>query len=68
MGVLQPGQVIILSNTKTAKELPEYNKFAQQAHKTLTEMQKDRDFDAEFFAQNYEFFYGWCFQKYAEIK
>lgn len=57
MGVLQPGQVVILSNSTTAKELPEYKKQAQQAHKNLEEMQKDKDFDAEFFAQNYEFFY-----------
>ncbi len=67
MGVLQPGQVIILSNTKTAKELPEYKKYAQQAQKTLTEMQKDRDFDAEFFAQNYEFFYDAITNKNAKI-
>lgn len=57
MGVLQPGQVVILSNSPNAKELPEYKRIAKQANQTLEEMNKDKDFDAEFFAQNYEFFY-----------
>ncbi|MGE8645929.1 hypothetical protein [Acinetobacter vivianii] len=57
MGVLQPGQVVIISNSTTAKELPEYKKQAQLAYQNLEEMKKDKDFDAEFFAQNYEFFY-----------
>lgn len=57
MGVLQPGQVVIISNSTTAKELPEYKKQAQQALKNLEEMKKDKNFDAVFFAQNYEFFY-----------
>ncbi|PJG43067.1 hypothetical protein XA39_09455 [Acinetobacter tandoii] len=57
VGLLQPGQVVILSNTTTAKELVEYKKQAQQAHKKLEEMKKDEKFDVAFFAQNYEFFY-----------
>ncbi len=57
IGVLEPGQVIILSNSTTAKDLTEYKIQAAQAHKKLEEMKKDWDFDAEFFAQNYEFFY-----------
>lgn len=57
MGVLQPGQVVILSNSKTAKELPKYKKYAQHAYDVLEEMNKMKDFDAEFFAQNYEFLY-----------
>lgn len=57
MGILQPGQVVIIANSTTAKELPEYKKQAQQAQKNLEGMKKDKDFDAEFFAQNYEFFY-----------
>lgn len=57
IGVLEPGQVIILSNSTTAKDLTEYKIQAAQAHKKLEEMKKDKDFDAEFFAQNYEFFY-----------
>lgn len=57
MGVLQPGQVVILANSTTAKDLTEYKTQAQQAHKKLEEMKKDKDFDATFFAQNYEFFY-----------
>lgn len=32
-------------------------KDAQQAQSNLDQMKKDKDFDAEFFAQNYEFFY-----------
>lgn len=57
LGVLQPGQVVIISNSTTAKELPEYKKQAQQAHDNLEQMKKDKDFDPVFFAQNYEFFY-----------
>lgn len=57
IGVLQPGQVIILSNTTTAKELTEYKKHAKEAQENLEKMKQDKDFDAEFFAQNYEFFY-----------
>ncbi|WP_225761700.1 hypothetical protein [Acinetobacter sp. Marseille-P8610] len=57
MGVLQPGQVVIIANSTTAKELSEYKKQAQQAQQNLEQMKKDKDFDAEFFAQNYEFFY-----------
>lgn len=55
--LLSPGIVIILSNSTTAKELPQYKKDAQEAQKNLEQMKKDKDFDAEFFAQNYEFFY-----------
>ncbi|MFW1852849.1 hypothetical protein ACG9XR_20090 [Acinetobacter guillouiae] len=55
--LLTPGQVIILSNSTTAKELAQYKKDAQEAQKNLEQMKKDKDFDAEFFAQNYEFFY-----------
>ena len=57
MGVLQPGQVVIIASSTTAKELAEYKKQAQQAHQNLEQMKKDKDFDAAFFAQNYEFFY-----------
>ncbi|MCH7290586.1 hypothetical protein [Acinetobacter genomosp. 15BJ] len=56
--ILSPGMVIVLSNSTTAKELPKYKKDAQDAFKNLEEMKKDKDFDAEFFAQNYEFFYN----------
>lgn len=55
--ILRPGQVVILSNSTAAKELPKYKKDAQQAQKNLERMIKDKDFDAQFFAQNYEFFY-----------
>nr|WP_174505656.1 hypothetical protein [Acinetobacter sp. Marseille-Q1620] len=55
--LLTPGQVVILSNSTTAKELPEYKKYAQEAQKNLDEMKKDKNFDAEFFAQNYELFF-----------
>jgi len=55
--ILRPGQVVILSNSTTAKELPKYKKDAQEAQKNLEQMIKDKDFDAQFFAQNYEFFY-----------
>ncbi|WP_436861337.1 hypothetical protein [Acinetobacter haemolyticus] len=67
MGVLQPGQVVIISNSTTAKELPEYKKQAQQAHQNLEQMKKDKDFDAVFFAQNYEFFYDALLQENAKI-
>ncbi|WP_286426089.1 hypothetical protein [Acinetobacter indicus] len=67
MGVLQPGQVVIISNSTTAKELPEYKKQAQQAHDNLEQMKKDADFDAVFFAQNYEFFYDALLQENAKI-
>ncbi|RPE31039.1 hypothetical protein EC846_1742 [Acinetobacter sp. BIGb0102] len=67
MGVLQPGQVVIISNSTTAKELPEYKKQAQLAHQNLEEMKKDKDFDAEFFAQNYEFFYDALLRENTEI-
>ncbi|WP_151776043.1 hypothetical protein, partial [Acinetobacter colistiniresistens] len=56
--ILSPGMVIVLSNSTTAKELPKYKRDAQDAFKNLEEMKKDKDFDAEFFAQNYEFFYN----------
>ncbi|MBJ8498874.1 hypothetical protein [Acinetobacter oleivorans] len=55
--ILRPGQVVILSNSTAAKQLPKYKKDAQQAQKNLERMMKDKDFDAQFFAQNYEFFY-----------
>ncbi|MEE9901334.1 MAG: hypothetical protein PBU42_01205 [Acinetobacter haemolyticus] len=55
--LLQPGQVIILSNSTTVKELQQYKKEAKQAQENLEQMMKDPDFDAEFFAQNYEFLY-----------
>lgn len=55
--LLNPGQVIILSNSTTAKELTQYKKDAQEAQNNLEQMKKDKDFDAMFFAQNYEFFY-----------
>ncbi|WP_257220528.1 hypothetical protein [Acinetobacter sp. YH12157] len=67
IGVLQPGQVVIISNSTTAKELPEYKKQAQQAHDNLEQMKKDADFDAVFFAQNYEFFYDALLQENAKI-
>ena len=54
--LLTPGMVVVLSNSTTAKELPQYKKDAQEAQKNLEQMKKDKDFDAEFFAQNYEFF------------
>lgn len=53
---LTPGQVIILSNSTTAKELPEYKKLAKEAHKNLEKMVYGEGVDAQFFAQNYEFF------------
>jgi hypothetical protein len=55
--ILTPGQVIILSNSTTAKELQKYKKEAQEAQKKLDEMKKDKNFDDQFFAQNYEFLY-----------
>lgn len=55
VGVLQPGQLIILSNSTSAKELPEYKKSAQQVQKNLDELNKDKRFDALFYAQNFEF-------------
>ncbi|MFW1800780.1 hypothetical protein ACG9YX_12200 [Acinetobacter nematophilus] len=55
--LLSPGQVIVLSNSTTAKELTQYKKDAQEAQNNLEQMKKDQDFDATFFAQNYEFFY-----------
>ncbi|WP_228278793.1 hypothetical protein [Acinetobacter indicus] len=67
IGVLQPGQVVIISNSTTAKELPEYKKQAQQAHDNLEQMKKEKDFDAVFFAQNYEFFYDALLQENAKI-
>lgn len=57
LGVLQPGQVVVLSNSTTAKTLAEYKKQAKRAQDNLEMMQKDKEFDALFFAQNYEFFY-----------
>lgn len=57
VGVLQPGWVIILSNSTTAKELVEYKKHAKEAKSKLDQMAKEKDFDAQFFAQNYEFLY-----------
>lgn len=55
--ILTPGQVIILSNSTTAKELQKYKKEAQEAQKKLDEMKRDKNFDEQFFAQNYEFLY-----------
>ncbi|WP_407923982.1 hypothetical protein [Acinetobacter rongchengensis] len=55
--LLTPGQVVVLSNSTTAKALPQYKKDAQEAQNNLDKMTKDKDFDAIFFAQNYEFFH-----------
>lgn len=55
--ILTPGQVIILSNSTTAKELQNYKKEAQEAQKKLDEMKRDKNFNDQFFAQNYEFLY-----------
>ena len=67
IGVLQPGQVVVLSNSTTAKGLPKYKKQAQQAHKNLEEMKQDKGFDTEFFAQNYEFFCDAVSDKRTEV-
>lgn len=56
--MLSPGQVIILSNSTTAKELPEYKKLAKEAHKNLEKMVYGQGVDAQFFAQNYEFLHA----------
>lgn len=56
--LLSPGMIVILSNSTTAKELPQYKKDAQDALNYLEKMKKYKDFDAEFFAQNYEFFHN----------
>ena len=55
--LLTPGMIVVLSNSTKAKQLPQYKNDAQQAQKNLDEMKKDKSFDAEFFALNYEFFY-----------
>ncbi|WP_151980173.1 hypothetical protein [Acinetobacter guerrae] len=65
--LLTPGMVVILSNSTTAKALPKYKKYAQEAQKNLDEMQKDKNFDAVFFAQNYEFFYDAMLNKNSKI-
>lgn len=52
---LKPGQVIILSNSTTAKEIPEYKRLAKEANKNLEQMVHGEGVDAQFFAQNYEF-------------
>ena len=67
VGILKPGWIIILSNSTTAKALPEYKKHAKAAFKNLEEMQKDKNFDALFFAQNYEFFYDAILSKQAKV-
>ncbi|MCO8043733.1 hypothetical protein OC498_14050 [Acinetobacter bohemicus] len=54
---LEPGQIIVLSNTTTANEISDYKKYAEEAQDNLNQMKKDKNFDAEFFAQNYEFLY-----------
>ncbi|WP_343580469.1 hypothetical protein [Acinetobacter sp.] len=55
--LLTPGMVVILSNSTSAKELQKYKNDAQKAQTNIELMKKDKNFDAGFFAQNYEFFY-----------
>lgn len=55
--LLRPGQVLILSEKSTGKELEEYKAQAKQAQRNLEKMTAQDDFDSQFFAQNYEFFY-----------
>lgn len=53
--LLTPGMVVVLSNSTTAKELPQYKKDAQEAQK-LRANEKDKDFDAEFLLKIMSFF------------
>lgn len=56
---LLPGQVVVLSNTsKATPKLQQYRVLAKQAEDKRRGLhQRYHDFDAEFFAQHYEFFY-----------
>lgn len=64
---LKPGQVVILSNSTTAKELVEYKRMAQQVQKNLEEMQEDKNYDIDFLAQNYELLYDFIGNKNSQI-
>ena len=56
---LLPGQVVVLANTsKITAKLQQYRTLAKQAEDKRRGLhQRYQDFDAEFFAQHYEFFY-----------
>ena len=52
--LLNPGQVIILCNTTTAKELNNYKSQAQKAESKLATFLKDPKFDPLYFANSYD--------------
>lgn len=52
--ILIPGQVIILCNTTTAKELNSYKSQAQKAESKLETFLKDENFDPLYFANSYD--------------
>ena len=56
---LLPGQVVVLANTsKVTPKLQQYRVLAKQAEDKRRGLhERYNDFDAEFFAQHYEFFY-----------
>ena len=67
MKYLNPGQVIVLSNVTSGKRLDKYKKQAQEAQKKLDELTKDPKFDAEFFAEYYEFFFDALHDPYSGL-
>ena len=52
--ILIPGQIIILSNSTTAKELDNYRVKARQAESKLKSLLKDSSFDPLYFANTYD--------------
>lgn len=67
MRYLNPGQVVILSNVTKGKRLDKYKQQAKEAQKKLDALTKDPKFDAEFFAEYYEFFFDALHDPYAGL-
>jgi hypothetical protein len=52
--ILIPGQILILSNSTTAKDLADYRVKASQAESKLKSLLKDSSFDPLYFANTYD--------------
>jgi len=51
---VKPGQIILITNKKSSPKLNEYKKLALEAEKTYQILCKDKNFDAIFYAENFE--------------
>lgn len=51
---VKPGQIVLVTNKKNSRELTEYKKLALEAEKQYQYLSKNNNFDAKFYANNFE--------------